>query len=72
MEQMVLSPTSHLRVRTERTRVGVVKWLKRRYVDVKHAGGFDKLDGWSLDELSHGEPLHFHNHQYYSDGCESP
>ncbi|KAF9652431.1 hypothetical protein BDM02DRAFT_3153836 [Thelephora ganbajun] len=52
-EQTMLSTTSHLRVQTEQTRVDVVKWLRRRWVGVKQAGGFDKLEGWSLKELSH-------------------
>jgi len=55
----MLSPTSHIRVQTEQTRVDVVKWLRRRWVSVKQAGGFDKLEGWSLKELSHGEELWF-------------
>lgn len=55
----MLSPTSHIKVQTEQTRVEVVKWLRRRWNSVKHAGGFDKLEGWSLKELSHGEKLCF-------------
>ena len=45
----------------------VVKWLRRRWVGVKQAGGFDKLEGWSLKELSHGGPSRVSNHQKYSD-----
>lgn len=59
----MLSTTSHLRVQTEQARVDVVKWLRRRWVGVKQAGGFDKLEGWSLKELSHGEPLRVSNYQ---------
>ena len=40
----------------------VAKWLRRRWAGVKQAGGFDKLEGWSLKELSHGEQLRFHDH----------
>lgn len=64
----MLSTTSHLRVQTEETRVDVVKWLRRRWVGVKQAGGFDKLEGWSLKELSHGELLHHHGHWDSPDG----
>jgi len=63
----MLSTTSHLRVQTEQARVDVVKWLRRRWVGVKQAGGFDKLEGWSLKELSHGEPLRVSNYQKYPD-----
>lgn len=63
----MLSATSHLRVQTEQTRMDVVKWLRRRWVGVKQAGGFDKLEGWSLKELSHGGPSRVSNHQKYSD-----
>jgi hypothetical protein len=55
----MLSATSHMRVQTEQARVDVVKWLRRRWVGVKQAGGFDRLEGWSLKELSHGERLSF-------------
>lgn len=58
----MLSATSHLRVQTEQTRMDVAKWLRRRWAGVKQAGGFDKLEGWSLKELSHGEQLRFHDH----------
>lgn len=63
----MLSATSHLRVQTEQARVDVVKWLRRRWVPVKQAGGFDKLEGWSLKELSHGELSRASNYQKYSD-----
>jgi len=63
----MLSATSHLRVQTEQTRVDVVKWLRRRWVGVKQAGGFDKLEGWSLKELSHGKPLCVPDRRNHSD-----
>ena len=63
----MLSATSYLRVQTEQTRVDVVKWLRRRWVSVKQAGGFDKLEGWSLKELSHGKPLRISDHRKCSD-----
>lgn len=68
----MLSTTSHLRVQTEQARVEVVKWLRRRWVGVKQAGGFDKLEGWSLKELSHGEPMGVHTCLGYSDGDDLP
>jgi hypothetical protein len=55
----MLSSTSHIKIQTEQTRVDVVKWLRRRWVSVKQAGGFDKLEAWSLKELSHGEKRSF-------------
>ena len=58
-EQTMLSATSHIRLQTEQTRVEVVKWLRRRWIGVMQAGGFDKLEGWSLKELSYGENLCF-------------
>ena len=67
----MLSTTSHLRIQTEQARVEVVKWLRRRWVGVKQAGGFDKLEGWSLKELSHGEPI-VHIYLDYTDGGGLP
>ena len=67
----MLSTTSHLRIQTEQARVEVVKWLRRRWVGVKQAGGFDKLEGWSLKELSHGEPV-VRIYLDYSDGGGLP
>ena len=55
----MLSAKSHTRIQTERALVDIVKWLRRRWVSVKQAGGFNNLQGWSLKELSHGERLWF-------------
>lgn len=48
---------SHIVIQAEKTRLEVIRWLRGRWVDVKRAGGFDTIAGWSLKELSHGEQL---------------
>ena len=55
----MLSATSHIRIKTEQTRVELLKWLRQRWNLVRWAGGFEKLEGWSLKELSHGEKSRF-------------
>ena len=55
-EKDVLSPTSHVESEKNRGQIDVAKWLKSQRVGVlKHARGFDELEGWSLNESSHGK-----------------
>lgn len=53
----MLSSTSPVKVHVEHTLFEILTLLRRRWTSVKQAGGFNKLDGWSLEKLSHGENL---------------
>lgn len=53
--ETMLSSTSHVRVQVEQTRMDVLRWLRRRWINVKQEGGFDTLEGWALKEISHGK-----------------
>lgn len=49
-----LSNNSGIRQQVEMTRMHVVRWMRNRWVGVHQEGGFDRLEGWALKELSHG------------------
>ncbi|THG95587.1 hypothetical protein EW026_g6091 [Hermanssonia centrifuga] len=51
--ETMLSSTSHVRVQVEQTRMDLIRWLRRRWINVKQEGGFDNLDGWAVKEISH-------------------
>ncbi|KAH7918820.1 hypothetical protein BV22DRAFT_896031 [Leucogyrophana mollusca] len=51
----LLSATSPIRARVEETRVEVLRWLRRRWLGVREAGGFEGLEGWALKEIAAGE-----------------
>ena len=51
----MLPSTSLVRRRVEETRVELLRWMKKRWVVIRMEGGFDKLDGWALKEISHGK-----------------
>ncbi|KZT00735.1 uncharacterized protein LAESUDRAFT_708456 [Laetiporus sulphureus 93-53] len=53
VEEAMLSPTSHVRVSVEQTRVDVCRWLRRRWLNVKQEGGFDGLEPWAAQEICH-------------------
>ncbi|TFK46743.1 hypothetical protein OE88DRAFT_1720946 [Heliocybe sulcata] len=53
-DQTMLSSTSHVRVQVEDTRVDVLRWLRKKWMGVRQTGGFDKLEGWALKEISGG------------------
>ena len=55
--QTLLSPISHMRVQVEQTRMDVIRWLKRRWANVRQESGFDGLESWALKEISHGMSL---------------
>ncbi|KAF9030400.1 hypothetical protein BJ165DRAFT_1535704 [Panaeolus papilionaceus] len=48
----MLSATSHIRVQVEQTRVELLKWIGKRWLEIRNARGFDALDGWALKEIS--------------------
>ncbi|KAF8908755.1 hypothetical protein CPB85DRAFT_1308603 [Mucidula mucida] len=50
--QPMLSPTSHVRVQVEETRMDVLQWLKKRWLGVRQEGGFDDVEGWAVKEIS--------------------
>ncbi|CAL1699854.1 unnamed protein product [Somion occarium] len=51
-EQPLLSSTSHVRVQVEQARMDVVRWLRRRWINIRQEGGFEGLHGWALKELA--------------------
>lgn len=56
--QTLLSPTSHMRIQVEQTRMDIIRWLRRRWANVRQEGGFDGLESWALKEISHGMHPH--------------
>ena len=55
----MLSSRSPVKVQVEHTLFEILTLLRRRWTSVKQAGGFDKLDRLSLDELSHSKKFWF-------------
>lgn len=53
-DQAMLSATSHVRVSVESTRVDILRWLRRRWLNVKQEGGFDCLESWAAKEIASG------------------
>ncbi|KAI0266571.1 hypothetical protein BC834DRAFT_935617 [Gloeopeniophorella convolvens] len=49
----MLPSTSLIRNRVEETRVELLRWMKKRWVGIRMEGGFDRLDGWALQEIGH-------------------
>ncbi|CCL98740.1 uncharacterized protein FIBRA_00745 [Fibroporia radiculosa] len=52
-DEAMLSSTSHVRVSVEQVRMDILRWLRRRWINVKQEGGFDALDHWAATEISH-------------------
>jgi hypothetical protein len=50
----MLSNTSPVRVKVQETCTDVLRWIGKRWVGIRQAGGFDDLEGWSLKEISGG------------------
>ena len=50
----MLSATSHVRVSVESARVDILRWLRRRWLNVKQEGGFDCLEPWAAKEIASG------------------
>ncbi|KAF9512903.1 hypothetical protein BS47DRAFT_1393787 [Hydnum rufescens UP504] len=48
----LLSSTSPIRSQVERARLDILRWLRKRWVGVRLANGFNSLDGWALKEIS--------------------
>jgi hypothetical protein len=53
----MLSNTSPVRVKVQETCTDVLRWIGKRWVGMRQAGGFDDLEGWSLKEISGGMSL---------------
>ncbi|KAH9915626.1 uncharacterized protein B0H18DRAFT_1124832 [Fomitopsis serialis] len=51
-DQAMLSATSHVRVSVEQARMDILRWLRRRYLNVKQEGGFDCLEPWAAKEIA--------------------
>ncbi|KAG5642183.1 hypothetical protein DXG03_003446 [Asterophora parasitica] len=48
----MLSSTSHIRVQVEQARIDLLKWIGKRWLQIRQEGGFDELEGWALKEIS--------------------
>lgn len=46
--------TTDVRLRVEETQRRLLAWIKKRWMNVRSAGGFRNLENWSLKELSDG------------------
>ena len=51
----MLSSTSQIRIQVDEARVDILRYLRRRWVNVRQESGFDQLEGWALKEISHGK-----------------
>ncbi|KAG8859862.1 hypothetical protein FRB91_006288 [Serendipita sp. 411] len=49
----ILPTNSPVRARVEETRMEIIRWLRKHWMNVKLAGGFDSLQTWSLTEIGH-------------------
>lgn len=49
----LLPNNSPVRLRVEETRMEVIRWLKKHWINVRMVGGFDHLQTWSLTEIGH-------------------
>ena len=56
-DSTLLAPTSHIRIQVEETRMEVVRWMRKRWVAIRSESGFDNLETWAIQEISHGEVL---------------
>ena len=56
-ESTMLAPTSHIRVEVEETRMDIIRWMRKRWMAIRNESGFDNLDAWAIQEISHGEVL---------------
>lgn len=57
-----LSPTSPIRKQTEQTRLDIIRWLRKRWLNVRMASAFDPLEDWALKEISDGGYLFAHTY----------
>ena len=53
--QTILKPRSLNRQQIEQAKDGVLEHIRRRWMQIRDAGGFDGLENWSLKEISDGE-----------------
>ncbi|TEB20540.1 hypothetical protein FA13DRAFT_1820091, partial [Coprinellus micaceus] len=50
--EALLSATSKVRKLVEDTRLEVLRWMKKRWYNVRSERGFDELEGWAVKEIS--------------------
>ncbi|KAH7904412.1 hypothetical protein BJ138DRAFT_1119440 [Hygrophoropsis aurantiaca] len=50
--QPLLATTSPIRARVEEARTEVVRYLRKRWMGVRHEGGFEGLEGWAVKEIA--------------------
>ncbi|EKM74816.1 hypothetical protein AGABI1DRAFT_132857 [Agaricus bisporus var. burnettii JB137-S8] len=47
-----LPSTSQIRQHVEQTRIEILKWISKRWMQIRQEHGFDSLEGWTLKEIS--------------------
>ncbi|KXN84931.1 hypothetical protein AN958_11914 [Leucoagaricus sp. SymC.cos] len=47
-----LSPTSQIRQQVEQARIELLKWISKRWLQIRQEHGFDNLEGWAIKEIS--------------------
>ncbi|KAF9553521.1 hypothetical protein CPC08DRAFT_226217 [Agrocybe pediades] len=47
-----LPTTSHIHVQVEQVRIELLKWIGKRWLDIRQQNGFDPLEDWTLKEIS--------------------
>ena len=50
-----LPPRSRSRQQIEQAREGILAHIRRRWMQIRDAGGFQSLENWSLKEISDGK-----------------
>ena len=56
----MLPPTSQIHVQVEETRVDLVKWIAKRWLNIRQEGEFDELEGWESTTVSTSTPIASH------------
>ncbi|KAH8804177.1 hypothetical protein DL96DRAFT_1537120 [Flagelloscypha sp. PMI_526] len=51
-DQAFLSPTSKVRGIVESARVDVLRWIRKRWINMAPLGAFESLEDWALKEIS--------------------
>jgi hypothetical protein len=54
----MLSSTSHIQVQVEQVHMDVLRWIGKHWIGIRHEGGFNDLEGWSIKEISDSEALY--------------
>lgn len=50
----LLTSTSPIRKQAEQCRLDIIRWLRKRWLNVRTVNGFEPLEDWALKEISDG------------------